>query len=153
MDAFYDVVSDEKLLEWEVCLQRLTADNNEVRVEAAAKLRQCVERALRELSTDSFEKFESEVHQRVFNLLNEKVGLCVALRCVGDFDCFATELVQHSTEDTAINIVAAGAVVAASRHTACFAATSSISFLGHDPELEAVVSRDARTYDIHGARK
>lgn len=74
MDNFFDVVSEEKLLKWEVCLERLRVDDSKVRMDAASKLRHCVERAVRELSTESFEKFEAELHQRVFRLLNEQVS-------------------------------------------------------------------------------
>lgn len=79
MDTFFEVVSDEKLLEWEVCLQRLRGDDAKVRMDAASMLRHCVERAVRELSTESFEKFELELHQRVFNLLNEQVSCASAV--------------------------------------------------------------------------
>lgn len=100
MDAFFDVVSDEKLLEWEVCLQRLKTDDIDVRKDAAAKLRHCVERAVRELSTESFGKFETELHQRVFNLLSEQVScvlgelhsmhgqLTLHWQCVGRCGCY-----------------------------------------------------------------
>lgn len=78
MNLFFDTVGDDNrlLLEWEVCLERLKVDDSQVRKDAAANLRLCVERAVREVSTESFEKFEAELHQRVFNLLNGKVG-CV----------------------------------------------------------------------------
>lgn len=82
MDAFFDVVSEEKISEWEVCLQRLREDDPQVQKDAAVKLRQCVERAVRELSTESFEKFEKEVHLRVFSLLHEKVSFPFALLLV-----------------------------------------------------------------------
>lgn len=74
MNALFDVVSDEKLLGWEVCLEKLKVDDPEVQRTAASNLRECVERAVRELSTESFDKFETEVHQRIFTLLDEKVG-------------------------------------------------------------------------------
>lgn len=74
MNALFDAVSDEKLLGWEVCLDKLKVDDPEVQRTAASNLRECVERAVRELSTESFDKFETEVHQRIFTLLDEKVG-------------------------------------------------------------------------------
>ena len=73
MNALFDVVNDEKLVEWEVCLEKLKIDDLEVQRTAASNLRECVERAVRELSTESFDKFEVEVHQRIFTLLDEKV--------------------------------------------------------------------------------
>lgn len=81
MDTFFDVVNHEKLLEWGACLQKLRVDDGKVRLDAAANLRHCVERAVRELSTESFEKFEAELHQHVFNLLNEQVS-CVSVSAV-----------------------------------------------------------------------
>ena len=74
MNALFDAASDEKLLGWEVCLDKIKVDDPEVQRTAASNLRECVERAVREISTESFEKFETEVHQRIFTLLDERLG-------------------------------------------------------------------------------
>lgn len=81
MEALFDVVSDEKLL----CLERLGVGDSKVQQDAAAQLRECVEGAARELSTESFDKFEAEVHQRVFDLLSQKVSPSAARRSCGLF--------------------------------------------------------------------
>lgn len=81
MDTLFDVASEDTLLGWEGCLQKLRVDDPKVRLESASKLRHCVERAVRELSTESFENFEKELHQRVFNLLNEQVS-CASVSVV-----------------------------------------------------------------------
>lgn len=90
MEAFFD----EKLAEWELCLQNLRVDDPEQRKDAASKLRNCVERAVRELSTESFEKFEVELHQRVFALLNEKVCVCVSVFVIS-FKAMCVSLFTH----------------------------------------------------------
>lgn len=75
-DNMFDLITDEKLLEWEVCLARLReSDDKKSREEAANRLKVCVARLARELSTESFEKFETQLQQRVFDLLNEDVSV------------------------------------------------------------------------------
>lgn len=71
----FDLITDKKLLEWEECLHLLEeTDEAQVRQATAHKLKVCVGRLSRELSTESFEKFESELRQRVFNLLGQEVS-------------------------------------------------------------------------------
>lgn len=70
----FDLITDKKLLEWEECLHLLEeTDDAQVRQATAHKLKVCVGRLSRELSTESFEKFETELQQRVFILLGQPV--------------------------------------------------------------------------------
>lgn len=74
-DNVFDLITDEKLLEWEVCLARLReSDDKKTREETANRLKVCVARLARELSTESFDKFEAQLQRRVFDLLNEPVS-------------------------------------------------------------------------------
>lgn len=66
-------VSNEKQPEWEVCMEMLRDVDPQQQTKAARKLKGCVEKQARELSTDAFEKWEAEVHRRVFERLDEKV--------------------------------------------------------------------------------
>lgn len=72
----FDLITDEKLLEWKDCLDRLRhidISDAESRTDYANRLKICVGRLARELSNESFEKFEVELHQRVFDLLAQPV--------------------------------------------------------------------------------
>lgn len=78
MDTFFMDVSHHQPHECGSYIQRLREHDPEAQQEAAVELRRCVERAVKDLSTEQFEEFERVVHQRVFKLLNEKVK-CVEL--------------------------------------------------------------------------
>lgn len=80
MRSFFEGVSREKPPEWEVSLRYLSDPDPETQRDAAQHLKACVEVALRELSTDSFDHFESIVHKRVFALLNETVSNVVVAK-------------------------------------------------------------------------
>ena len=74
MDNFFGEIGDDKRPEWEMSLQKLRVDDDKVRMDAACKLRHCVEKAVRELSTESFEKFEAVLHKPVSDLRKEQVS-------------------------------------------------------------------------------
>ncbi|CAM9685062.1 unnamed protein product, partial [Ectocarpus sp. 12 AP-2014] len=81
----FDLITDEKLLAWESCLTVLRQETDpSARADAAERLTVCVERLARELSTESFEKFELQLHQRVVDMLAEpelakKLGAVAAI--------------------------------------------------------------------------
>lgn len=79
MDTFFDgLVSDDELLEEEGHLQKLKVRDDEV-LEAASKVRHCVERDVRELSTEEFENLETKLHQRVLIVLNGQISCASAM--------------------------------------------------------------------------
>lgn len=94
----FDLITDEKLLAWESCLTvlRQETDRN-ARADAAERLTVCVERLARELSTESFEKFELQLHQRVFDMLAEPVS--VVVRVVVVAICCETPTTSSATNN------------------------------------------------------
>lgn len=64
---------EDKIPEWRLCVTGLTNADAKMQEEAAKKLRSQVDATARQLSTEQFDKWEDEVHARVFNLLNGKV--------------------------------------------------------------------------------
>lgn len=76
IDDLFAVVSDTKLLEWRECLDTLerTEDKTE-RANAARKLKVCVGRLARELSTETFNQFEERLQYLVVEILNKPVSV------------------------------------------------------------------------------
>lgn len=75
IDDLFAVVSDAKLLEWRESLLTLErTDNPAERAEAARKLKVCVGRLARELSTETFNEFERRLQNRVVEILNQPVS-------------------------------------------------------------------------------
>lgn len=74
-DALFVSVNHDQLRTWETCLQELREPESEAQQEAAAKLKGCVERAVKDLSTEQFMHFEETVHDGIFKLLEEKVTM------------------------------------------------------------------------------
>lgn len=79
IDDLFAVVSDPKLLEWRNCLNTLEiTDDPKERQKAAHKLKICVGRLARELSTETFEQFEGRLQGRVFAILDQPVSRYLA---------------------------------------------------------------------------
>lgn len=69
----FDPITDEAM---ESCLKVLRQETDRsARADAAEKLTVCVERQARGVSTESFEKFELQLHQRVVDMLAEPVSV------------------------------------------------------------------------------
>lgn len=76
IDDLFAVVSDAKLLEWRESLITLErTDNPAERADAARKLKICVGRLARELSTETFNEFERRLQSRVVEILNQPVSV------------------------------------------------------------------------------
>lgn len=90
MDTFLVNVSHDQIRECSQYLQLLREQDPEAQQDAAARLKRCVERAVKDLSTEQFESFEATVHRRVFELLDAKV------RVLGHIDSLGSHTILAS---------------------------------------------------------
>jgi hypothetical protein len=85
-----------KAADWELCITLLRTKAPVVQQRAAKHLRQYVETAVREMSTDAFARFEGELYQRIFALvrgsdMTERLGGVAALDELIDASSTAAE--------------------------------------------------------------
>ncbi|KAG5176076.1 armadillo-type protein [Tribonema minus] len=85
-----------KAADWELCLSLLRTKNSVVQARAAKHLRQYMETAVREMSSEAFGKFEGELYQRIFALVRandlwERLGGVMALDELIDASSAAAE--------------------------------------------------------------